>query len=193
MRSVNVVRASVLVADRARGWRRAAEGWSLSGVFHARTGFPITVQQSEEYLGINLINAFRPDLMVGQPMWAPDPNSPGGRRLNPIAFLAVPPGVQGDMGRNVISGFGMEQLDLALSRDFRLSDRASFQVRASAFNALNQANFADPVKYLDSPLFGQSTSMLNMMLGTGSPGSGLSPILQTGGARSFELGVRVRF
>ena len=49
------------------------------------------------------------------------------------------------------------------------------QVRLEAFNVLNQANFADPVKYLSSAVFGQSTSMLNLMLGTGSPGSGLVP------------------
>jgi hypothetical protein len=179
--------------DGARGLTRMLGGWSLSGVLHARTGFPITVQQSEEYIGISLINAFRPDYMGGQKMWIDDSNAPGGRRLNPAAFLAIPNGVQGDLGRNVISGFGMAQLDAALSRDFRINDRVSLQLRASAFNALNQANFADPVKYLDSPLFGQSASMLNMMLGTGSPGSGLSPILQTGGARSFQLSLKLRF
>ena len=179
--------------DGAGGLRGALGGWSLSGVLRARTGFPITVQQSAEYIGINLINAFRPDYMGGQNTWISDPNAPGGRRLNPAAFIAIPNGVQGDLGRNAISGFGMAQLDLALSRDFRVSDRASFQLRATAFNALNQANFADPVKYLDSPLFGLSPSMLNMMLGTGTPGSGLSPILQTGGPRSFQLSLKLRF
>lgn len=177
----------------AHGLSRALGGWALSGVLHARTGFPITVQESEEYMGIGLINAFRPTYMAGQPIWVADPNSPGGRRLNPIAFIQLPPGVQGNLGRNAIDGFGMEQLDLALTREFRAGDRSSIEVRAAAFNALNQANFADPVKYLDSPLFGQSASMLNMMLGTGSPGSGLSPILQTGGPRSFQLSLRLRF
>lgn len=176
-----------------RALGRALGGWALSGVFHTRTGFPITVQESEEYMGISLINAFRPTYMLGQPIWVADPNSPGGRRLNPIAFIQLPPGVQGNLGRNAIQGFGMEQLDLALTREFRIADRSWIQVRAAAFNALNQANFADPVKYLDSPLFGQSASMLNMMLGTGSPGSGLSPILQTGGPRSFQLSLRLRF
>ena len=35
--------------------------------------------------------------------------------------------------------------------------------------------------------------MLNLMLGTGSPGSGLAPMFQIGGARSVELAVRVSF
>ena len=87
----------------------------------------------------------------------------------------------------------MWQVDLALRREFKLSERTRLQFRLEAFNALNHPNFADPVAYLDSPVFGQSTSMLNMMLGTGSPGSGLSPILQTGGPRSVQAGVKWQF
>jgi hypothetical protein len=35
--------------------------------------------------------------------------------------------------------------------------------------------------------------MLNLMLGTGSPGSGLAPIFQSGGARSLRFVLRFRF
>ena len=85
------------------------------------------------------------------------------------------PGVQGMLGRNAIAGFGMSQLDLSARREIRLHEHRSILLRVEAYNALNHANFADPVRYLNSPVFGQSTSMLNLMLGTGSPGSGLSP------------------
>ena len=43
----------------------------------------------------------------------------------------------------------MGQVDLALRREFRFKDRKVIQVRLEAFNVLNQANFADPVKYLE--------------------------------------------
>lgn len=168
-------------------------GWLLSGILRARAGFPITVQAAEEYVGISFINAFRPDWVYGQPLWLADANAPGGRRLNPAAFAVRPAGVQGDLGRNVIAGFGMSQLDLSLSREFKINDRAGVELRVEGFNALNHPNFADPVKYLDGPLFGYSTSMLNMMLGTGSPGSGLSPALGSGGPRAVQLGVRFHF
>ena len=92
-----------------------------------------------------------------------------------------------------INGFGMWQLDLSLHREFRLAERRALELRVEAFNALNHPNFADPVRYLNSPYFGQSTAMLNLMLGTGSPGSGLAPMLQTGGPRSVEAIVRLRF
>ena len=87
----------------------------------------------------------------------------------------------------------MSQLDLAVRRDFLVGEKRSLQVRIEAFNALNHANFADPIRFLASPLFGQSGSMLNLMLGTGSPGSGLAPVFQAGGPRSLQATVRFRF
>ena len=174
-------------------WRRLAGGWSANAILRARSGFPISVLESEEYAGITLTNAFRPLLLLSQPLWLSDPNVPGGRHLNPAAFLIMPAGQQGGLGRNSISGFGMVQLDAAVSRDFPIREKVALQFRIDAFNALNHPSFADPVHYLDNPLFGQSSSMLNMMLGTGSPGSGLSPLLGTGGPRMLQLGLRLHF
>ncbi|HWB86631.1 MAG TPA: TonB-dependent receptor [Bryobacteraceae bacterium] len=175
---------------RAGGW---LDGWALDGVFHARSGFPISVLDSDEYTGVGLANAFRPNVVPGQPIWIADPAEPGGRMLNTAAFQSAPGGVQGNLGRNAITGFGMSQLDLALGRQFRLGERRSLHLRIEAFNALNHANFADPVKFRNSALFGQSTSMLNLMLGTGSPASGLAPMLQSGGPRSVEAVLRFQF
>lgn len=168
-------------------------GWAASGIFRARSGFPITIQQAEEYDGIGVGNAFRPNLVGSQPVWIADLSAPGGRRLNPAAFQATAAGVQGNLGRNAIRGFGTSQLDVALSREFTRGEHRSLQFRVEAFNVFNTPSFADPVKFLDNPLFGQSTSMLNMMLGTGSPGSGLAPMLQAGGPRTFQASLRLRF
>jgi len=172
-------------------------GWAVEGIVHARSGFPITVLDSEEYLGLTLVNAFRPNWVYGQPLWIPSSSAPGGKVLNPAAYQASFPygslGTQGTLGRNVPAGFGMWQVDLALKREFHLGEQRGIQLRVEAYNALNHANFADPARYLDSPVFGQSPSMLNMMLGTGSPGSGLAPILQTGGPRSVQASLRFHF
>ena len=172
---------------------RLLRGWALDSIFRARSGFPITVLQTENYEGIGLANAFRPGLVYGRPVWIGDPSVPGGRRINPAAFSLTPAGVQGGLGRNAVAGFGMSQFDVALRREFHLRDRARLQFRLEAFNAINHANFADPMRYLNSPVFGQSNAMLSIMLGTGSPGSGLSPILQTGGPRSLQASARFQF
>jgi hypothetical protein len=172
---------------------RFLRDWAMDGIFRARTGFPINVLNAEYFRGVSLANVFRPDLVSGQPVWITDHSAPGGKRINRAAFQAAPDSVQGGLGRNAIDGFGMSQLDLALQRELSLGGQRSLQLRLEAFNALNQANFADPVRFLASSLFGHSTSTLNLMLGTGSPGSGLAPMFQTGGARSLQVALRLRF
>jgi hypothetical protein len=176
--------------DRFQTWMR---GWWVDGIFRAQTGFPVDVLNAESVMGLSFGNAFRPDFMAGGPLWLRDAAAPGGRRLNPAAFQATTGFKQGTLGRNAIGGFGMSQLDLALRRDFSVNERASLQLRVEAFNALNQANFADPARYLASPVFGYAPSMLNMMLGTGSPGSGLTPMFQSGGPRSVQFSLRLSF
>jgi hypothetical protein len=168
-------------------------GWALDGMFRARTGFPIDVLTSQDAFGLGLSNVIRPDIVPGAPVWIADPAVPGGSRLNPAAFSLPHNMAQGDLGRNVITGFGMYQVDLALHRQFRVSDHLGLDARLEGFNALNHSNFGDPMRYLASPLFGQSGSMLNLMMGNGSPNSGLAPALQIGGPRSVQLALRLRF
>jgi len=169
-----------------------ARGWSMDAIFRARTGFPVDVLDGETAFGLGFDNIFRPDLAAGIPIWIADAIAPGGKRLNPAAFV-VRNNVQGDLGRNAVRGFGMTQLDLALHKAFLLRENRALELRAEAFNALNQPAFADPVRFLVSPFFGRSPSMLNLMLGSGSPGSGLAPAFQIGGPRSLQLVARFSF
>ena len=152
----------------------------------ARSGFPVDVLDVENALGFGWDNYRRPDIVAGEPLWRPD------GRLNGSAFRTAG-GFQGTLGRNAISGFGMWQADAAVRRRFPLADSASLEIGLACFNVANRANRGDPVRYRNSPFFGQSVSMLNLMLGSGSPRSGLTPAFQLGGPRSVELGVKVRF
>jgi hypothetical protein len=68
------------------------------------------------------------------------------------------------------------QIDLSLRRQFQLFHALSMETSLSAFNALNHPEFSSPVSYLGSALFGQSTSSANLMLGSGSPTTGLTPL-----------------
>lgn len=190
--SVSLALSYEITAPGASLWRRFSRGWALDSIVRARSGFPITVLASEYALGLGFANAFRPSLVAGRPVWLDDPAAPGGRRLNPAAFQ-VQAGAQGNLGRNAIAGFAMHQVDAALRRPLLASERCSLLFRIEVFNLFNHPNFADPVRFLASPLFGVAPSMLNRMLGTGSPGSGLTPAFQTGGARSFQFSLRLSF
>jgi hypothetical protein len=143
----------------------------------------------ENSFGLGFDNV-RPDL-AGAP-WTDDPTAPGGRRLNARAFR-IPGAGQGSLGRNALRGFGLVQLDMALERQWTLTEPAQLRFRLEAYNATNRASLADPVRYLSSALFGQSTSLAGLMLGAGRPNSGLSPAFQPGGPRSLQAGFSVRF
>lgn len=188
--SLNFAFTLTTIGNSVSRWRR---DWSLDGVYRVRTGFPVSLLQTETSLGVMFANAIRPNYL-GAPVWLSDANAPGGRRLNNSAFEPTGNSRQGSLGRNAISGFGMNQLDLSVRRQFRLEGAAgAIEFRADAFNALNQASLGDPVRFLSSPLFGQPASMLATMMGTGTPSSGLTPMFQTGGARSLQLSLRWRF
>ncbi len=173
--------------------RDGLAGWTLGGILRARSGFPIDVLSMEPALGEQFDNSGRPNLVPGQPLWIADPSVAGGRRLNPAAFSVPATGETGTLGRNAIYGNGMIQLDASLRRDFPLFRRLSLEVGLSVFNVFNHPAFADPVPYLSSPWFGQSTSMQNLMMGSGTPNTGLPPLFQTGGSRSAELNFRFSF
>ena len=160
-------------------------GWTLSGTFRARTGFPIDVVSNDLPFGLGFDNDVRPDLVPGVPVWLDG-------RLNPAAFVKPASG-QGTLGRNAIRGFGLAQLDLALQREFVVTERARMQFRVEGYNMTNSTNVADPVRIMASPLFGYSPSLANLMLGSGRPNSGLTPAFQSGGARVLQAGITLRF
>jgi hypothetical protein len=167
--------------------------WGLDGVFTFRTATPVDVTYSRD-LGYGLYS-FRPDIEFGTPLYIDDSTVAGGRRFNPDVFTLQSnyPGRQGTLGRNVLRGFSLSQLNFTLRREFPLTEQAKLQFRAEMFNALNHPNFADPIGLLQSPQFGYSVQMLGRDLGRGGVNAGLNPLYQVGGPRSIQLALRLVF
>jgi hypothetical protein len=175
---------------RGAGWRRALGGLGWDGVLRARTSTPVNILTGRDPFGFGITTVSRPDWVAGQPLYLDDPNVGGGRVFNRAAFDATTPvqqGRQGTLGRNVVRGFGAAQVDLAVRKIFRLTERFQLHARAEAFNLTNRANFANPNGVLTSAVFGRATQMLGTGLG------GLSPIYQQGGPRSLQLALRLSF
>jgi len=162
--------------------------WNLSSTLMGRAGFPFDVTSVDRSVDLGFDNSGRANLVAGQPIWISDSSLPGGRALNPAAFTVATSGQNGNLGRDVLNGPGLFQIDVSLARSFRLFEKIQTEASVSAFNVLNRPAFANPVSYLGSALFGQSTSM-----GSGSPTTGLTPIYQAGGPRTIELGLRFTF
>lgn len=62
----------------------------------------------------------------------------------------------GTSGRNILSGPSFQNMDLGLHKRFRLTEQASVQLQANAFNLFNHPNFALPVSNLNSSQVGRS-------------------------------------
>ncbi len=166
--------------------------WIAGATLQARTGFPFDVTTIDRSIGLGFDNTGRPDLVPGVPLWLANSAVPGGRQLNPAAFRTPAHAVSGTLGRNVLTGPGLFQIDATLHRQWRLS-HGLLEANLAAFNLPNRATFANPLSYTGSALFGQSVSMANFMLGSGTPTTGQIPLFQAGGARTVEVGLKISF
>jgi hypothetical protein len=61
--------------------------------------------------------------------------------INPAAFTPNLPGTYGSLGRNALCGPHKVNIDLSLSRFFKIREHSDLQVRADFFNIFNHANF----------------------------------------------------
>jgi hypothetical protein len=64
--------------------------------------------------------------------------------FNPNAFLPPVTGTYGNVGRDVLAGPGLADLDLSILKTTHLTERTNLQFRAEFFNLLNHANFGSP-------------------------------------------------
>lgn len=165
--------------------------WSVDSRIDARTALPVDVIASQVINPLNgALAAVRPDVVAGIPFYIDDPSAPRGRVINSAAFTIPGPGQFGDLGRNILRGLGAWQVNLALRRQFRLTEKVSIQLRSEAFNLLNHPNFGAIQTDLSAANFGQATNMLNRNL---AGGTGLNQLYQFGGPRSLQFALRLEF
>jgi hypothetical protein len=177
----------------SRGVMQAiVRGWSLDAFVLARSAPPVDVTGPINFTASAALRS-RPNLNPGVPLEIYGDEYPGSKILNRAAFTIVPPGQQGNLGRNALGGFGAAQADLALQRQFDVIERMALRFRVECFNVFNQPNFGPPMFDLSSPLFGRSTQTLANSLGSGGANGGFSPLYQIGGPRSIQLALRLEF
>ena len=144
--------------DRSGLIRAVSKDWHLATVYQVQTGFPFTISvfgdtaNSGTVLGENPIRANT----TGQPMFTAGTHR-AAEWFNTAAFAAPPAYTFGNVGRNSVYGPGLQTLDLAVVRDFSLTERAKFQVRGEFFNALNHTNLGTPDRFVNTPQFGTIT------------------------------------
>jgi hypothetical protein len=158
--------------------QKLAGGWSLSAIETIQSGFPFTPE-----LGYNPTNngdsrnpirpswnpAFRGPVIFGNP----------NEYYNPNAFLTPAIGTYGDVGRDVLTGPGLAELDFSTTKNTSLSEKVRLQFRAEFFNIFNRANFGTP-----NPVVFSSASA------TPSPTAGLITSTATT-SRQIQFGLKL--
>jgi len=118
-------------------------GWQVNGIVSLLSGFPITPQVGSNRSGDgdtrnpdrpSLSTTFTGAVVTGNPnQW-----------FNPNAFVLPAAGTYGNVGRGVLNGPGLADVDLSLFKNFAVRERWKVQFRSEFFNALNHANFGTP-------------------------------------------------
>ncbi|MDQ3756205.1 MAG: TonB-dependent receptor [Acidobacteriota bacterium] len=134
-------------------------GWSLSGVFTARSGSPIDIT------GVSLVAA-RVQGSTARPNLIGDPRilggiGPGQLYFDTSAFGNPAAGQFGNVGRNTVRGPGYASYNLTLARTFSLSERLRLRLTGSGFNITNTPRFENPSSTFTAGDFGEINDTVN--------------------------------
>jgi hypothetical protein len=144
-----------------RVMRAALSDWRLVAGFRAATGPWLTITTGADIALNGQAGTQRANQVLDNPYAdkSINPANGGMRFLNPAAFAQPAPGTLGTSARNSIRGMGTRNLDLSLTRLFRINSNQAFEVRVDAFNALNWFQWLQPATSLNNTAtFGQITA-----------------------------------
>ncbi len=135
------------------GWKGALlGGWQIAPSVRVVSGLPVNVSTGVDSgdVGTSAEPAQRPNVVPGvnpylsSPTLETTPASVAGgfAYFNPAAFsqISAGSGVLGDLSRNSLRAPGAINIDVAISRIFKLTERLQFEFRAEGFNVINHWN-----------------------------------------------------
>ena len=169
-------------------WQAAGKfgwGWQLNTIISVQTGRPIPIANSYDNSGRYYYNQ-RPNVVPGVNPILPHWNPVTGY-LNGLAFSQPAGGTFGNLGRNAIYGPGYSNVDFSLTKNTKLTDRTSLQLRAEFFNLFNHPNFALPNHNLTPGASNQGVITQTPDVAQTNPGLG------GGGPRVVQLALKVIF
>ncbi|HWZ99716.1 MAG TPA: carboxypeptidase-like regulatory domain-containing protein [Candidatus Dormibacteraeota bacterium] len=145
---------------------KIVEGWEFSTLGTWHTGHPLTVSMglggSQTIQGVsNVPQTFllpdgndqtnqRPDIVPGVPLYLPGGGTNGLPLINPAAFQAPPVDANGNFtrfgnaGNGVARALNIWQVDMALMKETKLTERFALQFGVQFFNIFNHVQLGDP-------------------------------------------------
>ncbi len=162
--NVTVVGVTPKFTNQIMRW--VASDWQISGIYRFQSGMPIAIQDGtgvdRELSGIS---HQRPNLVLADPYTGlTGPNQP---YFNTSAFALPALGSFGNLGWNSVHGPTFWEMDMAVSRIFRIRERHSFEIRADAFNLTNSfvsnpASSAQPGSSVTNAFEGLSSNLFGI-------------------------------
>jgi hypothetical protein len=156
-----------------KAWRpnRLTNGWVVTGITRFSTGLPISLEEYDDHslLGTNsaggvgvldVPNYTGARLNITNPRLA-NTNTLTNPYFNISAFPEEALGQLGDANHRFFHGPGLNNWDLALMKDLRLTESKRLEFRGEFFNTFNHAQFAvpsRPIGYRTNALFGFVTA-----------------------------------
>jgi hypothetical protein len=149
-----------------RRWVRAiAAGWSLAGIFVARTGEPFSLRLGPDVNDDGNAFSDRPGLVSGsvRDLYArgqSDRTQYLIPKLEADQRLGVPQPISDPyamLGRNAVRAPGLKQYDVSIRKRLAIGGRRELSLEINAFNLFNWVNFGTPIEILSDARFGRVT------------------------------------
>jgi hypothetical protein len=147
---------------------RLSRGWSLSGIIHFASGFPVTmINNGDNSLigtnpnGINNSSIDEPDYSGGPLHLNHNPRTNGNMYFDTTVFSMNALGTPGNAKRRFFHGPGEDNYDMAVAKKLPIAESMSLLFRVEAFNIFNHTQFNGPSAVdgnIGSSTFGQAIS-----------------------------------
>jgi hypothetical protein len=121
--------------------RNVVGGWAVDPIVTVQTGVPVVPTTGSDLWGTGT-NQDRPNRVLGQSCHASGTGIES-QIINPKAFslYGLPLGTNGTASLGDCYGPGENNWDIAIHKDFKISERMNVQFRLEFFNAFNKTQF----------------------------------------------------
>jgi hypothetical protein len=131
--------------------------WQLSSILTLQTGFPLNIVDGKNQTNDFITSIDRPNA-TGQTLALPRGQQDPQKFFNTGAVALEPFGTFGNLGRNVLIGPGIINLDFAAMKSIPILESRRLELRFESFNATNHPNWGTPDVTLLDAAFGKVTT-----------------------------------